>query len=317
MVGVILAAALAASWGILALRIGPRLGFVDHPDDPSLKAHEVPAVPLGGVGVFLAVHLGLAASDRFDPWLAVGSAMLLVLGLVDDRFGLSPTVRLVVELGAGLFIGVGPAAVGGLGIGLATAALTVLAVNAVNLFDGLDGLAAGVGLVAALGMAGLAAVGGESSEFGLLLAAALAGFLAWNLHPARMFLGDNGAYVLGGFLAYGIGSVGSNPGRFLVGSALMGVYFLDLAFTILRRRLLGAELFAGDRSHLYDRLRRQGLPVPAVAGLAMTVQAGWVLLVVGTTKILSPLVGALILAAVGAVSMAVLLGTKLVGGVER
>ena len=89
MVGVAIAFAVALAWCILSLWLGPALGFVDRPDDV-LKTHRTPAVPLGGVGVFLGVLAGSLVEGFFSPWLAAAMVVLLVLGLVDDRSGLDP-----------------------------------------------------------------------------------------------------------------------------------------------------------------------------------------------------------------------------------
>ncbi len=147
MVGVVIAFAVALAWCVLSLWLGPALGFVDRPDDV-LKTHRTPAVPLGGVGVFLGVLAGSVVEGFISPWLAVAMAILLVLGLVDDRAGLDPRVRLLVEAVAGVVLALG-AVPGGFGPveRVVVVILVVAAVNAVNLFDGLDGLLGSVALV--------------------------------------------------------------------------------------------------------------------------------------------------------------------------
>lgn len=258
-------------WGWVALRCGPSLGYVDVPDDPELKAHVRTAVPLGGVGLFAAFHIGSVAAGTFDLELLLSSGILLSLGLADDRFDLAPMARLAVEAVAGAILGMGfgrgwPAAV-------VIAVFVVVAVNAVNLFDGLDGLAAGSGAVSALGIAALAGVRGTDPVAALILTAALVGFLRWNWHPARLFLGDNGAYVLGGILVALVVRAGSDPLEFGLGATVLGVYFLDLAITIVRRLVGHRPLFGGDRNHVYDLLRARGLSVPGVAVVAASTQA--------------------------------------------
>ena len=92
MAGLAASAAIALVWAALAIPLGPRIGFVDHPDDPSLKVHRSPAVPLGGIGVFLGVHVGMWIEGIYDPGLAAGTGGLLLLGLIDDRLGVAPLV---------------------------------------------------------------------------------------------------------------------------------------------------------------------------------------------------------------------------------
>jgi UDP-GlcNAc:undecaprenyl-phosphate GlcNAc-1-phosphate transferase len=156
----------------------------------------------------------------------------------------------------------------------------------VNLFDGLDGLVGSVGLVTALGLAWLAGSRGLEAGMALALAAALAGFLILNWHPARVFLGDAGAYVVGMLLAHLI-IVSSSGGslEILVASALLGVFAIDLLVTMLRRRLVGAPMFLGDRSHIYDQLRDRGWSVPGVALVMAAVQAAICLIAVGVDRV--------------------------------
>jgi UDP-GlcNAc:undecaprenyl-phosphate GlcNAc-1-phosphate transferase len=280
MAGIGVALVVALAWAALAIPLGPRIGFVDHPDDPSLKRHARPAVPLGGVGVFLGVHIGMAIEGIFDPGLAAATAGLLALGLLDDRFQLSARMRFVVQVALAFVIVVfadgawsaqPPAVVVGV-------VLVVGTINAVNLFDGLDGLVGSSAAVAAVGVAALAEVRGLNGVFGLVMAGALVGFLILNWHPARVFLGDNGSYVVGAFLAYGIMRISPEPidSRLAVAAVLLGVLALDLAITIIRRKLAGSPLFVGDRSHIYDQLRDRAWSVRWVAVTIAVVQLGYV-----------------------------------------
>jgi UDP-GlcNAc:undecaprenyl-phosphate GlcNAc-1-phosphate transferase len=160
-------------------------------------------------------------------------------------------------------------------------ALVVLAVNAVNLFDGLDGLAASVTLVTALALAWMADGRGLATEVPLETAAAIAGFLVLGWHPAKVFLGDAGAYVLGVLLASVIlESSGDSTAQLMVSSGVLGVLAIDLAVTMLRRRRSGHPMFLGDRSHVYDQMRDRGLSVPTVALVVAAAQAALVVTVV-------------------------------------
>ena len=280
--GIVLAALVSLSWSAASLWIGPRLGIVDHPDDPTLKAHDRPAVPLGGVGVFAGVHVGLWVEGLFDPGLLAATGLLLVLGLIDDLRRLSPVVRLVGESGAGaLLVLMSDLSFfdRGLAFQIVGAALVVVAVNAVNLFDGLDGLVGTTAAITGVGMAGLAVQRGLDPGPGWIVALAMIGFIVLNWHRARVFLGDNGAYVVGGLLAYGILATGPDGTEFVIGLGLLGVFGLDVIVAVLRRRLNRRPLFEGDRSHIYDQLRDRGLSVPAVAVVAGGAQAVVVILV--------------------------------------
>ena len=289
MASLIIAAAVSLAWCILAVWLGPRIGYLDRPDDPALKTHEHPAVPLGGVGVFLGVHLAALARDGLDTTLLAATGIVLALGLVDDRRGLPPVVRLGVELAAAVVLVFVRGLEGGPAFTVLSLALVVLAINAVNLFDGLDGLAASVTLVTALGIAWLGGGRGLDTEMPLEMAAALGGFLVLGWHPARVFLGDAGAYVIGLLLAHAvIESSGDSTIRLMISSGLLGVLAIDLVVTMLRRRRSGHPLFLGDRSHIYDQLRDRGLSVPRVAVAMAAAQAVIVLIVVGVDRSLGP-----------------------------
>ena len=284
----IIAGVVSLAWCALAVWLGPRIGYVDRPDDPSLKAHEQPAVPLGGVGVFLAVFLaGLIRAD-LEVGLLVASTLVLILGLVDDRRGVEPVLRLGVEAVAAvvLVLSVSGGDSGPLFIVLGVG-LVVFAINSVNLFDGLDGLVGSVALVTAVGLAVLAQGRGLDFVTPMELAAALAGFLVLNWHPARVFLGDAGAYFIGLYLAHLI--LDSSEGaavELVVTAGVLGVFAIDMLVTLLRRRLNHRPLFIGDRSHIYDQLRDRGVGVRAIALLATATQVGLLALVIVAERLL-------------------------------
>ena len=299
-----LAAAVVVATGVCAamIRLGPVMGFVDLPDG-YLKSHKTPAVPLGGIGVFAAVHVGLAIVGEFNTGLLIASSMLLVLGLMDDYRELGPLMRLVIEVFAGAVLAVGsdlPSIPDGPLSILMVTAIVVLTVNAVNLLDGLDGLAAGSAAVTAVGIAALAAVRGLEGDFGVILTAALAGFLILNWHPAKVFLGDNGAYTVAVFLVYGllVATPAEAEARVLVATGLLGVFAVDLAVTLLRRWLNDKPLFAGDRSHVYDQLVDRGWSIPGVALVFAAAQATIGVVVIVTDELVSPPVALAILAVV-------------------
>ncbi len=295
LIGVASAVLVATAWCAIAVRFGPKWGFVDLPDG-SLKTHRVAAVPLGGVGVLGGFVAALLVTKRFLPILAIASLFVLIVGLIDDRWGLSPGLRLVSAGVAGLILGVFEV---NAWRGLLIVAATVVCLNAVNLLDGLDALAGSTSAVTLAGFGWLAAVRGQPDWiFPLLAAAAVAGFLAWNLPPARVFLGDNGAYVIGVLLAFCAFRISRNGLELAVALALIGAPLFDLAVTVLRRFRAGSALFVGDRDHTYDRLRREIGSTGRVATTFALGQAVWVGLLVIVEDLLSPL-AALFFAIVG------------------
>jgi UDP-GlcNAc:undecaprenyl-phosphate/decaprenyl-phosphate GlcNAc-1-phosphate transferase len=305
---VIVAAAISLIWSFVAIRLGPKIGYLDRPDDPVLKTHEHPAVPLGGVGIFLGVNIAAMTRGGLDLTLFLATGIVLVLGLVDDRRGLPPVVRLLVELVAALILVMGSSrSEDGPLVVVFGVVLVVFAINAVNLFDGLDGLAASVALVTALGLAWLAGGRGLDSFLSLEMAAALGGFLVFGWHPARVFLGDAGAYVVGALLAWVILEVSpGGPIQLIVTAGMLGVFAIDLMVTFLRRMRGGRPLFIGDRSHVYDQLRDRGWSVPVVALSMAAAQAVIALIVVGVDRLLASWPSFFVLAVILIVTLAAL-----------
>jgi UDP-N-acetylmuramyl pentapeptide phosphotransferase/UDP-N-acetylglucosamine-1-phosphate transferase len=194
----------------------------------------------------------------------------------------------VVEIGAALILILDLPGNPGILFYLLAGALVVFAINAVNLFDGLDGLVGSVALVTAVGLAGVAQGRGADAMTALALAAALAGFLILNWHPARVFLGDAGAYFVGLYLASLILDVSDDPVELILTSGFLGVFAIDLLVTLLRRKRNDRPLFIGDRSHIYDQLRDRGMSVPAIAMLAAVTQAVLLVMVIMAEQLLGP-----------------------------
>jgi len=283
-------------------RIALRLGIVDRPGP--LKTHRSPVPYLGGVAVFLGLVIGPVEAGRLALLIPYGAA--LALGVVDDARGLAPRARLGTEVAIGIVAAVvvpGPALVK-----VATAVLVVALLNAVNLLDGQDGLAAGACLVSA---AAFAILGGDAAMVGLALAGALAAFLVFNAPPARMYLGDGGAYLIGTVLATlpALTENGTTDWSVWIATPLIvGLPLADTAIAIVRRSVARRPLFQGDRSHVYDQLVDQGWRVEtstavcvllqgvlaAVGVLAAGLAVTWALAITAAA-----LLGVLVLAATG------------------
>jgi len=239
----------------LAIVVATRTGVMDRPG--ALKEQVAPVPYLGGVAVLAGLLVAVLA-DR--PSLAIPLVAATALGVADDRFELPPLVRVAGELAIGVAVVLtcpvhlpGPVAAVGL------VAVTLLLVNGVNLMDGLDMLAGGTVAVAAVGFAVLLV--GTGRGLGVALAAALAGFLVFNRPPARIYLGDGGAYLLGTALAVLLGLAWSPMYTTTVGVAAFALVALpaaEVAFAVIRRLRGRRSLLAGDRGHPYDRLVQRG-----------------------------------------------------------
>uniref|UniRef100_Q01XJ8 Glycosyl transferase, family 4 n=1 Tax=Solibacter usitatus (strain Ellin6076) TaxID=234267 RepID=Q01XJ8_SOLUE len=269
-----------------------RLGLVDKPD-AARKMHLVSVPRVGGVGVALAYALALVFV-AFAPYrnlsvdvpgsidaalkLAPAAIVILLIGLADDIRGLRPWHKLLGEVVAAILAyqaGFGVSVFRGQPVGeWVSPVLTVLwlvgCCNALNLIDGIDGLAAGVGIFATL-TAFVAALVHNSLELALVTApliGALLGFLRYNFNPASIFLGDSGSLLIG-FLLGCFGAMWSQKSATLLGMTApliaLAMPLLDTALAIARRFLRRQPIFGADRGHIHHRLLDRGLTPRRVA----------------------------------------------------
>lgn len=243
------------------------------------RVHTRPTPHSGGIAIFLAV---LVALFIFVPLrlayfrgLIAGALVIFFLGLLDDIWELPPWGKLIGQcLAAGLAMALGVkigSLVPGFGQPVAAWFLTypvtflwlIGMVNAFNLIDGIDGLAAGVAAIGALTLAWVAVLTGNLllALIDLSLAGAALGFLVFNFPPARIFMGDSGAMFLGYMLA-ALAVLGGAKRvtltALMVPIVALGVPIIETIFTIWRRYRRGAPIFQADRDHLHHRLLALG-----------------------------------------------------------
>ena len=247
------------------------------------KRQDAPVPRLGGLPIMLAVSLGLAVIIGVHPehavkWrpILVGSVLMYGLGLWDDLrplgarwklIGQLATACLVFAMGLGIDKFSWPGAVGSIELGpwsLPVTVLWLIAVpNIVNLIDGFDGLAGGLGLCmsATLGVVALHNEQTAVACYAFTMTGALLGFLVFNFPPAKIYLGDGGAYLIG-FTIAALSLTSSNKGSvakvLFVTFIALGVPILDTTFAVLRRGLRGYPLFHADDEHFHHRLEKLG-----------------------------------------------------------
>jgi UDP-GlcNAc:undecaprenyl-phosphate GlcNAc-1-phosphate transferase len=255
---------------------------IDQPDD-FRKKHDRGISRLGGIPLMAAYAFALGVviatdSKRTEEWAAVlwCSMLIFLLGLWDDFRPLGAKIKLTGQIliallafSLGLTIDRFTHPSSGFTISLGTSSLFVtvfwlIAIpNIVNLIDGIDGLAGGLGvfLFLTLSVVGLFSGHKEVAWIGFAMAGALLGFLCFNLPPARIFLGDGGAYLIGFGIA-AISLVSSNKGSIaaalLVVAVALGLPILDTTLAILRRAFNGFPLFRADDEHIHHRLIKLG-----------------------------------------------------------
>lgn len=236
--------------------------------------HSAPVVRIGGMAILPAAVIALlvtSSSPQDFLGISICAVLIALVGLTDDLWNLPPLGKLVGQTGVamvavafGVRIEVVSNPLGGV-VELDPvfgAALTVFwllgMMNAINLLDGLDGLAPGVVLVAALIMALLSAQLGNGALvlFGLVLAGSIAGFLPLNAYKAKLILGDSGSNLLG-FLIGALAVLGQAK----IGTTLLvlGIPILDVGWAIVRRYRSGRGIMSRDTEHLHHRLLDAGL----------------------------------------------------------
>jgi UDP-GlcNAc:undecaprenyl-phosphate GlcNAc-1-phosphate transferase len=265
----------------LIRRTAAARGLLDQPG--GRKVHEVPVPRLGGVAIAAGFFVALAVVSLLPtgqpgppanlPGILIGAAILVLAGAADDLNDLRPLVKLGAQLLAAIVataLGVGiselrfPWAV--IELGWLAAPITVLwivaMINAINLIDGLDGLAAGVVLIA---MVAFFVIAPNTAPVTLVLGAAAGatlGFLVYNLHPASIIMGDAGSMLLGFVTAVAALSVASPAGGSepaYVPLVILALPLGDMVWAVLRRTVGGKSVFVADAGHLHHRLLRMGL----------------------------------------------------------
>jgi UDP-GlcNAc:undecaprenyl-phosphate/decaprenyl-phosphate GlcNAc-1-phosphate transferase len=261
---VLVALASAIALTPVAIRVASKTGFVDRPG--ALKSQTAPVPLLGGAAVFLATLSGIAVGRPIAVAPLLGA---LFLGILDDRFDLPPWVRLLGQAAVGVAIAsIVTIHAAGFGGRVVVVAGAMVLMNGVNFLDGLDGLASGVTLLAGLGFAVLLEDG--SRDLAAALCAALAGFLLYNVAPARIYLGDGGAYFIGATLALLATSACSfsfTAPRAMASALLLALPVAEVTVAVLRRARARSRVVHGDRRHPYDLLVARGW-TPSMAALA-------------------------------------------------
>jgi UDP-GlcNAc:undecaprenyl-phosphate GlcNAc-1-phosphate transferase len=283
------------------IRLAHAVGAVDRPNERKVHTRIMPR--LGGLAIFLAFAGGfLAVSPVFGlidtgmkantVWgILIGGAIIVLTGALDDRFDLKPKYKLLGIVAASLvvvafdmkvefitlpFVESGHSLSNWLSIPI-TIFWIVGVTNAINLIDGLDGLAAGVSAISVGTILALAVMMGNVTVIllcAVLLGSAI-GFLFFNFHPAKIFMGDSGALFLG-FAIATLSILGFKQATlvsFVVPLFIIAIPFYDTMFAIIRRKWNGKPWSAADKNHLHHCLMRLGLShrqtVLAIYGLSL------------------------------------------------
>ncbi|WP_017547873.1 glycosyltransferase family 4 protein [Salinicoccus carnicancri] len=251
-----------------------KFGFVDYPN--FRKVHAKPIPYLGGVAILISMVIGIMIARPIEAEyksIIIGGTIIVIVGIIDDKYDLKPLLKLIGQLLASsvpIYYGIVIDNITPFGVsidfGMMTIPITLIwmiaIINAINIIDGLDGLATGVSVIA-LSSIGLITIL-QGNLFVMMICVILIGsclgFLVYNFHPAKIFLGDNGAMLLGFVLAVvslmGFKNITLISLFFPI--IILAVPFIDMAFSALRRYRSKVSLFKADKSHIHHRLRNLG-----------------------------------------------------------
>lgn len=287
----------------LVKKIAVKVGAVDVPKDKR-RMHNKPIPLMGGLAIFAAFSISVLILHQIDekmivemPYvgIAIGGAMIVILGILDDIFVLPAIPKFLVQIlaaGVAVYFGCRIGIISNpvitsestylvlpkwLSIGLSVIWIVAIT-NAVNFIDGLDGLAAGISAISAGSLMVIASLTGYI-PVAIVMAALMGGclgFLPYNFHPAKIFMGDTGSTFLGFILAtvsvqgmFKLYAVVS----FAVPVLILGVPIFDICFAFLRRIAKGQNPMTADRGHIHHRLIDIGFSQRQAVAIAYMITA--------------------------------------------
>ncbi|MGJ7922724.1 glycosyltransferase family 4 protein [Neobacillus sp. LXY-4] len=253
-----------------------RINAIDHPHERKVHKNIMPR--LGGLAIYISFMTGFLIVRPDNPnsiYIIIGSMLIILTGLLDDLFELPAKMKFVGQLFATLTVVI----IGGiqvtfinlpfgaqLELGIFSIPLTIIWIvgitNAINLIDGLDGLAAGVCSIALTTITWMAFVMGDGFVFfiGLIMLGSTLGFLTYNFYPAKIFMGDTGALFLGYMISVLslLGFKNVTFISFIIPAIILGVPISDTFYAIIRRVVNKKPIYAPDNSHLHHCLIQSG-----------------------------------------------------------
>lgn len=259
-----------------------KMKVIDIPKD-NRRIHKKPIPLLGGLAIYFSFILTLilksGSLSRSEIGIIIGATIIVIGGFLDDKFDIRPWHKLLIQMASALSLVIygiriqlitNPISSSELyiSIGILSIPLTIVWVvgitNALNLIDGLDGLAAGVAFISAVTIFIIALLNNrsEAAVLTVILSGAILGFLPYNFNPATIFMGDTGAQLLG-FLLAAISIEGAikSAAAFAIAVPILalGIPIYDILFAMIRRKLNGRPIMQADRGHLHHRLLDMGL----------------------------------------------------------
>lgn len=268
----------------LVKRFAIKVRVIDIPKDKR-RIHKKPIPLLGGIAIYLSFLITVIIKrgnlTNSEKGILIGATIIVIAGFLDDKYDLKPIYKLLFQVLAAIVLvtfdlriinitNPFPNSNPWLSIGILSIPLTLIWVvgitNAINLIDGLDGLAAGVALISSVTLFIIAVMSidirYEAAFLTAALSGAILGFLPYNFNPASIFMGDTGAQLLG-FLLAAISIEGAIKSAATVAISVpilaLGIPIYDTLFAMVRRKINGKSIMEADKGHLHHRLLEMGL----------------------------------------------------------
>lgn len=280
----VIAAILSFLFTPLIKRLAIKINAIDVPKDER-RVHKKPTPLLGGLAIYFSFIITLALKNghliKQEKGIILGATIIVIGGFLDDKYDLKPIIKLLFQIAAALCLILYDIKIisvtdpfssydSYINIMWLSLPLTIIWVvgitNAINLIDGLDGLAAGVALISTVTLFIIALLNiSTRMEVAILtsvLIGAIMGFLPYNFYPASIFMGDTGAQLLGFLLgAISIEGAIKSAAAFAISVPILalGLPIYDTLFAMIRRKINGKPIMGADRGHLHHRLLDMGL----------------------------------------------------------
>lgn len=256
----------------IVMKAGAQLGIVAHKNERTVHKVDVPRI--GGYAIYISSLIGSVIFLKTDPQInaiLIAGFLVFFVGLLDDVYDLSPKTKLIVEIAAALIVIVHgniylkgfdnlPSNLVPVIPGIITVIWIVGITNAINLIDGLDGLSSGISIIVLFTISMTSYTSGRTdiASLSLLLAGAIMGFLFYNFHPAKVFLGDCGSLYIGFMISViSLLGFGYNVSTFFTLGApivVLMVPIMDTLIAIVRRKVHHKKFSEADRAHLHHNL---------------------------------------------------------------
>ncbi|MCM0649788.1 undecaprenyl/decaprenyl-phosphate alpha-N-acetylglucosaminyl 1-phosphate transferase [Clostridium swellfunianum] len=279
---VLISMILSAAATPLVKKLAVKIKAIDVPRDER-RIHKKPIPRLGGLAIYISFIITIFLKEGMvknsELGIIIGATIIVIGGILDDIKELKPKTKLIFQIAAAIILIINGVKIdiltnpfGGVDgmvdiswFGIPLTLLWVVGItNAINLIDGLDGLAAGVALISTITIFVVAVLNSriEAALLTAILSGAILGFLPYNFNPASIFMGDTGAQLLG-FLLASISIEGAikSAAAFAISVPILaiGLPIYDTLFAMIRRKVNGKPISQGDRGHLHHRLLDLGL----------------------------------------------------------